>query len=65
VHGVVSEVVQHTLYTSRTGDPLDVLADGTGVAVGALVAVALLGRASRRAALPVEAAAQRSRAGAS
>ena len=41
---VVSELVQHAFYTYRTGDPLDVLADLTGTAVGALVARAVLRR---------------------
>ncbi|GAA1435449.1 hypothetical protein GCM10009616_32590 [Microlunatus lacustris] len=61
-HGVLSEVVQHTLYTSRTGDPLDVLADWAGVAVGALVAVVLLGRAGRGSPALVDPATGRSRA---
>ena len=43
-HAVVSELVQHTFYTGRTGDPLDVLADGVGTAVGALVGSAVLRR---------------------
>ncbi|SDS88605.1 hypothetical protein SAMN04488543_2582 [Friedmanniella luteola] len=47
-HAVVSEVVQHTFYTGRTGDPLDALADGVGIAAGALVAVGLLRRAAPR-----------------
>jgi hypothetical protein len=42
-HGVVSELVQHLLYTSRTGDPFDVLADWTGTALGALVGWRVLG----------------------
>jgi VanZ family protein len=33
-HAVVSELVQHFFYTTRTGDPLDVLADSVGVGVG-------------------------------
>jgi hypothetical protein len=33
-HAVVSELIQHTFYRTRTGDPRDVLADGVGVAVG-------------------------------
>ena len=33
-HAVVSELVQHAFYAHRTGDPLDVLADWTGTAVG-------------------------------
>lgn len=64
-HGVVSEVLQHSLATGRTGDPLDVLADWAGVAAGALVAVALLGRATRQAPVPVGPAAEPSPAGAS
>ena len=48
VHAVLSEVVQHAFYTSRSGDPLDALADGVGVAVGALVGTALLRRPARR-----------------
>jgi len=34
-HGVVSELVQHVAYGTRTGDPLDVLADWAGTALGA------------------------------
>ena len=33
-HAVVSEVIQHVWYRYRTGDPLDVLADWVGIAVG-------------------------------
>ncbi|WP_375432421.1 hypothetical protein [uncultured Friedmanniella sp.] len=44
VHAVLSEIIQHVGYTTRTGDPVDVLADGTGTVVGALTAVALLRR---------------------
>ena len=36
-HAVISELVQHTAYANRVGDPLDVLADWSGVAVGGLV----------------------------
>ncbi|HET6757903.1 MAG TPA: VanZ family protein [Propionibacteriaceae bacterium] len=36
-HAVVSEVIQHVWYRSRTGDPLDVLADWLGIAVGFLL----------------------------
>jgi VanZ family protein len=35
VHAVVSEVLQHVLYTRRSGDPWDVVADWVGIAVGA------------------------------
>lgn len=34
LHAGVSEVVQGELYTSRSGDPLDALADVTGTALG-------------------------------
>jgi VanZ family protein len=44
-HGVVSELVQHLFYTTRSGDPFDVLADWTGTALGAVVAWAVLGPA--------------------
>ena len=33
-HAVVSEVIQGVAYRSRTGDPLDVLADAIGVLLG-------------------------------
>lgn len=36
VHAVVSELVQHFFYTTRTGDPLDALADTVGVGLGLL-----------------------------
>ena len=41
-HAVVSELVQHLLYRSRTGDPLDVLADLSGIVVGTFAARAVL-----------------------
>ena len=34
VHGVLSEIIQHTFYRGRSGDPLDVLADWSGIIVG-------------------------------
>jgi hypothetical protein len=34
LHAVLSELVQHFFYTSRSGDPLDLLADWAGVALG-------------------------------
>jgi VanZ family protein len=43
LHAVVSELVQHSFYSSRTGDPVDVLADWLGVAVG-VASARLLGR---------------------
>ena len=56
-HAVVSELVQHAAYADRVGDPLDVLADWSGIAIGGLLAGLLLavrqiGRG--RAALPTE-----------
>lgn len=33
-HAVVSELIQHFFYQSRTGDPRDVVADVVGVSVG-------------------------------
>lgn len=36
-YGVLIEVAQHTLTTNRIGDPLDVLADSVGVAIGLLL----------------------------
>ena len=37
-HAVVSELVQHAAYVDRMGDPVDVLADWSGIAVGGLLA---------------------------
>ena len=53
-HAVLSELVQHLAYADRVGDPLDVLADWSGVAVGGLV-VGLglaLRQSDRRSTLP-------------
>lgn len=36
-HAPVSELIQHVLLPDRSGEPLDVLADLTGVALGALL----------------------------
>jgi VanZ family protein len=33
-HAVLSEIIQHTFYRSRSGDPRDLLADSVGVALG-------------------------------
>ena len=46
LHGVLSEVVQHLFYDSRTGDPTDTLADWAGVLLG-LLAFRLLDGARR------------------
>jgi hypothetical protein len=40
-HAVVSELIQHAFYADRQGDPLDVLADWSGIVVGGLVVWAL------------------------
>jgi VanZ family protein len=50
VHAVVSEVIQHRWYRSRTGDPTDVVADWVGIAVGVLLFRLVVQRRSRRAA---------------
>ena len=52
VHAVASEVVQHRFYASRTGDPLDALADLVGVAAGTALALDLLRRAAARVPSP-------------
>jgi VanZ family protein len=52
VHAVASEIVQHRFYASRTGDPLDVLADLVGVAAGTALALVLLRRAAARVLSP-------------
>ena len=46
-HAVLSEVAQHLWYTTRSGDPRDVVADWAGTAAGTLVASALLRRRTR------------------
>jgi VanZ family protein len=47
LHGVVSELVQHFFYSSRTGDPFDTVADWAGVLLG-LLAFRLLVRTAPR-----------------
>jgi VanZ family protein len=49
-HAVVSELIQHVWYRYRTGDPLDVLADWAGIAVGVLLLRLILLRRSREGA---------------
>lgn len=39
VYAIASEVIQHHLVPGRSGDPLDVLADLAGVALGVLTAL--------------------------
>jgi hypothetical protein len=36
IHGIVSELVQGTFYVSRSADPMDVLADWTGIILAVL-----------------------------
>ena len=61
LHGVVSELVQHFCYAGRTGDPFDVLADWSGVALGSVVARLVAAKAvlRRRHAAPSDAATPR------
>ena len=49
-HAVVSEMIQHLWYRHRTGDPLDLIADWAGIAVGVLVLRLILLRRSREGA---------------
>ena len=49
-HAVISEVIQHLWYLHRTGDPVDVLADWAGVALGVLLLRLILLRRSRESA---------------
>jgi hypothetical protein len=49
-HAVVSELIQHVWYRYRTGDPLDVIADWIGLAVGVALVRLILLRASHSAA---------------
>ena len=48
LHAVVSELVQGYLYTSRTGDPFDALADTVGTGLGVLGYVAVRRRGGGR-----------------
>ena len=36
-HAVVSELIQHAFYPDRHGDPLDLLADWSGIAIAAML----------------------------
>lgn len=47
VHAVVSELVQGRYYVSRAGDPLDVLADVVGIALGLVAFAVLVSRGDR------------------
>lgn len=62
-HAVTSEVVQHLFYASRSGDPLDVLADLVGVALGTGLALGAL-RRTTGSSVPGMQAAEPSRAAA-
>ena len=56
-HAVVSELVQHAAYANRVGDPLDVLADWSGIAIGGMLTALLLAvrqSGRHRAAWPTE-----------
>ncbi|HET6967384.1 MAG TPA: VanZ family protein [Ornithinibacter sp.] len=52
-HAVTSELVQHALLPSRSGDPLDVVADLVGVGLGVLVWRLVVRAVGRRAAAVV------------
>ena len=57
VHAVVSELVQHVAYADRVGDPLDLLADWSGIAVGGLlvgIGLTFWPRGRHRAVRPVQ-----------
>jgi VanZ family protein len=47
VHAILSEVIQHLWNRYRTGDPLDVVADWVGIAVGILLFRLIYSRRSR------------------
>jgi hypothetical protein len=36
-HAVISELIQYAYYTDRRGDPLDLLADWSGIAIAAML----------------------------
>jgi VanZ family protein len=48
-HAVASELIQHAWYRYRTGDPLDVIADWIGIAVGVMLARLIVARESQSA----------------
>jgi hypothetical protein len=49
VHGAISEIVQGTFYTTRSADPLDLVADWTGIMLAVLAYRLLTRRRSGRA----------------
>ena len=52
MHAVLSEVVQAVFLPHRSGDPLDAVADLTGVALGVVVGGYVLRVLARREPLP-------------
>ena len=54
VHAVVSEILQGTLYTTRTGDPYDALADLAGTLLGLLAHLVVVRRRVRPVGRPPE-----------
>ena len=54
LHAPVSEVVQGTLLSQRSGDPWDAVADLVGVVLGAVVATAVLRRGGARITIGAE-----------
>ena len=51
-HAVVSELIQHAFYTDRHGDPLDLLADWSGIAIAAMLTGPVIGLRQRKAGRP-------------
>jgi hypothetical protein len=54
-HAVVSELIQHAFYINRHGDPLDLLADWSGIAIAAMLTglgIGLRRTSARRPQLP-------------
>src|SRR5918998_2828200 len=54
-HAVVSELIQHAFYSDRHGDPLDLLADWSGIVIAAMLTALGIGlrrTSARRSQLP-------------
>jgi len=47
-HAVVSELIQHFFYRTRTGDPRDALADAVGICLGVAVFLLIRSRVVQR-----------------